>query len=294
MRCSCSYSITCSKCHDVLTSLAAKPPATHADLADLPDTHEERDTHEEHDFVSCDLRRTEEELIVVERILKQLTSAKCALQNHAAVQRCRLSALSRFPNEVLRLIFAEACFKTGNNIVTMDLPALRLSRVSRRWRSICLDYPRLWAKVVISDVGRHSGDYRNPTHEQNAKHILQQSRDAPLVIDIRNQWETPDEDGVYHISPGLSYLLDVFLPHSRRWASLTVREDAVTKMLGSGVDLSNLSSLDICNTGHVQIADALLKAPPRICHCPRLETEGPELQRVVTTLSAHSVHRSLG
>ncbi|KAK7041713.1 hypothetical protein VNI00_009002 [Paramarasmius palmivorus] len=133
-----------------------------------------------------DLACYEEELARLYRIVHKLETEKSALQKRIFERRSWTSAIRKFPHEIWRLIFEEACL---SHSYTLDIPStsasrrittlpLIFSRVSSQWRGILYGYPQLWSAISV--------DILKPTKEADrlVQCFLQRSGTCHLKLNI--------------------------------------------------------------------------------------------------------------
>ncbi|KAF8628301.1 hypothetical protein AX17_006004 [Amanita inopinata Kibby_2008] len=164
------------------------------------------------------------------------------------------SAISNLPVELLSYIFvlsAETPTKGDDNDIPFDSSSVKLpliiARVSKHWRSVARNTPRLWTRICITpELVGDSADSESTSSYLDLTHALTcltLSRSCPLdiLIDARDQeWDftepeipSDEQDTSYsppftpaHIAKSLSLLL----PHLHRWQSLNILTDTWAPM----------------------------------------------------------------
>ncbi|KAJ6481620.1 hypothetical protein C8R45DRAFT_904985, partial [Mycena sanguinolenta] len=98
------------------------------------------------------LRRLDDEISTLREMLKQLEDERGALLGYRTRNTAILSPLRRMPSEVLAEIFSwtlpsiSDALKIGSDV--MQSPWL-LTRISSRWRTVCLSTASLWSQIAI-------------------------------------------------------------------------------------------------------------------------------------------------
>ncbi|KIK01161.1 hypothetical protein K443DRAFT_576640 [Laccaria amethystina LaAM-08-1] len=105
----------------------------------------------------------------IDQDIERLEGAIRALKS----RRNSLAGISRFPTEILSRIFiccAATCERGEPAQLTMDW--VKVTHVSRHWRTVAIGCPRLWTTLVF-------------TQPRWVEEMLKRSKMAPLVIDAR-------------------------------------------------------------------------------------------------------------
>ena len=144
--------------------------------------------------------------------LEQLYSTRNAIQ----VQRMQIKEIisqrpvpiNRLPNEVLLRIFDLVIQADRSECDVHDVHDHRnvLMTVSRFWRELIQNSPKLWTYIRLIGITRCSTSF--------VQIHIDRSGQCPLDIEIAG-WFNPSWQ-----PPALSNLLDIVLPHAYRWRSL--------------------------------------------------------------------------
>lgn len=91
-----------------------------------------------------------------------------------------VSALWRFPSELLSLIFAHCLPETEHFLPSSKLAPMLLTRICRRWREVATGMSSLWSRVIV-DID--SEDWQRTAFCYNV--WLERSRDRPLSLALK-------------------------------------------------------------------------------------------------------------
>lgn len=170
-------------------------------------------------------------------LAEKITKAK-EIQN-------RLALVSQLPNEILLMIFEEAVSSSTSEMEMCT--TRRISHVSRRWRDITVNSPRLWRHVwVVPHVGPRILDL----YVTRACGVLDVE-----VSDWRDRRDLQRFDSV----------LETFLTSSGRWRSLSVSYMCDTTLSHLVLKLSHSCSLPL-----LQHFTFRAMRPGQICTLPFL------------------------
>ncbi|KAJ7471553.1 hypothetical protein B0H11DRAFT_1867737 [Mycena galericulata] len=128
-------------------------------------------------------------------MIQRLEQQRADLEAFVNKQRGVVSAMRRFPNEILGDIFGHFVYHQEFN-PSKNMP-WRIARVCSRWRSVALAFPRLWTHFCFG----------GPRHSDPRMVLLQLQRSShmPLTVKTRD----------VHLG-----LLDVLMTASTRWQSV--------------------------------------------------------------------------
>ncbi|KIK54102.1 hypothetical protein GYMLUDRAFT_249856 [Collybiopsis luxurians FD-317 M1] len=158
------------------------------------------------DSVDKDIAEYESEILLLQSRIVYIKTHQKRLREHSAKLRSLRSPIRRLPNEVLSPIFNFFCDRNllqeypwskdfdfqpptdvSMNALTY-LPAMTISSVCSRWRSLALSLPQIWSRVTLElspensrlpDVSRILSGFL-ATLELH----LQRSKDCPLTLNI--------------------------------------------------------------------------------------------------------------
>lgn len=247
----------CSKCSSPLTF----QPRVNVDL-DLNDSSEYSPLSLQEMMSLCneDLDDYDAEIMRLQSQIGHVQAQRKRVIDYKTQIYFLCSSFRRFPNEVLCLIFESTC--TENVLreypwpydteepctyfslpVVTNLPALVVSAVCTRWRSLALASPTLWSQIrlEISLLER-----RNDSHTvsktldggfmRTTQLYLDRSANAPLSI-ILNAMDRGRND-----SPALKLLL----AHTYRWKTFAYGgECALNRLLGFDLPFPILEKLEL-------------------------------------------------
>ncbi|KAF9065133.1 hypothetical protein BDP27DRAFT_1332337 [Rhodocollybia butyracea] len=131
-----------------------------------PATMDMKEVAELLEAVDKDLEDYESEILLLQSRIMYIKAQQTQLKKHAAVLRSLRSPIRRFPNEILSRIFDFACdknllqefpwskdfkFVPSTPIVEpfRHLPAMSISSVCTRWRSVALSSPAIWSRISL-------------------------------------------------------------------------------------------------------------------------------------------------
>jgi hypothetical protein len=168
--------------------------------------------------------------------------------------------MSRFPEDVLRVIFEHidtTPFPNHNPFNPRSFPILQ---VCREWRQAALSHPRLWCKIeILSDVGKY------PDPNVVADYLaLSGSRPLEIRLSLLNN------------AYNLDIMVDHFLQETYRWVSMdiVVGEPQYLRLMDRLGVASNLVTLKM-GCGATVEPDSTLEGPtillPQLCY---LELKG--------------------
>ncbi|KAJ7369005.1 hypothetical protein DFH08DRAFT_832934, partial [Mycena albidolilacea] len=147
------------------------------------------------------------ELDELEAILAQLIPRRNEVAERVRQHRAVLSAVRRVPPELIGDISALTLSDNDDAAgATANKPPWYLGHICRSWRHAALSYPRLWSYIAVPSFLA----FKDSPLLSGIQAQLFRSASGPL--DIR--WPFVQDD----IN---SDLLDLVLPHSNRWRSLT-------------------------------------------------------------------------
>ncbi|KAG1747914.1 uncharacterized protein EDB91DRAFT_1021820, partial [Suillus paluster] len=90
-----------------------------------------------------------------------------------------LSALWRFPTEVLSQIFVHCLPETSHFSPAPKLAPVLLTRICRRWRDVAVAMPSLWHRLELKD------DHRNWQQQAFCYDLwLKRSQEHPLSLTL--------------------------------------------------------------------------------------------------------------
>ncbi|KDQ17981.1 hypothetical protein BOTBODRAFT_545773 [Botryobasidium botryosum FD-172 SS1] len=182
--------------------------------------------------------------------------------------RCnQLLPIFRLPNEILAIIFQ--CIVGDEATRAMPLrqrAPFNVSHVSRRWRNVAIETPRLWAAYDIANA--HIADI-----------IIDRSKHVPLDIKLviyptrymgpgdGDPWELcfPTRCADVDAAAPITFdLLRPLLPHVHRWGAVVldgVDDEHHLEMCLPGDPAPNLQKLHIIKNSHFMDSEAILRIP---------------------------------
>ncbi|KAJ7168008.1 hypothetical protein C8R46DRAFT_996216 [Mycena filopes] len=164
-------------------------------------------------------------IIRLKGALKQLDVHRAKLQHFSDTHKGVLSAIRRFPNEILDKIFQDSLIMPRN---TTDSTPWALSQVCSRWRAVAVSLPRLWCHLVLwNDTGRESTFLTKALPLQ-----LERAARAPLTIDFGSG------------TPPLGVLAPL-LRVSPRWENVAIGVELFTSPLFAPNTFSGLKTLKL-------------------------------------------------
>lgn len=242
-----------------------------------------------------------------------------------------LSAHTSFAQEddVVELSPTDFPFDPANMLTT-----IAISGVSRYWREVALSTPALWTDICVSteipdDEDEESRQLRN-TMKPNARRLamyLARSGSAPIDILISARdpdWDFSEtevstdsqpqcdldypESAYIHpfLSTDMHAALDLFMPHIRRWRSLTILTDTCSPMHAAlsrlsdptvgtleGAPLLESIVLKRCNEyigSSTEFLPREMKATPEVPFAALLSHKGGDFLPRLRKLRLHGVH----
>ncbi|KAJ3875569.1 hypothetical protein F5051DRAFT_58852 [Lentinula edodes] len=155
--------------------------------------------------------------------LMYIEAQKKNLQDYTRKIRFLLSPIRRIPNEILIRIFEFACdtnwFTQKPSLYPQlddqksQLPALTVSAVCSRWRSLSTSSPRLWNSLYLEILTPYKNVEEGKRFQLALELYLERSACAPLYLDI-------DLNIQQYI------LFDTLVQHAHRWKTLQYRGDS--------------------------------------------------------------------
>ncbi|KDQ07280.1 hypothetical protein BOTBODRAFT_192494 [Botryobasidium botryosum FD-172 SS1] len=151
-------------------------------------------------------------------------------------KRSQLIPVQRLPEELLSIIFGIVGSSRGNyRFPLIKREPLNLTAVSRTWREVALNTPRLWTKIDAFNA-------------RIAPLFIKRSKQLPLQIEIvptsfysspddveednSDDYSEDDSDGSEHLNLDHAYwsqvhyfsqFIELLIPHRGRWSSLTLQ-----------------------------------------------------------------------
>ncbi|KAJ3887785.1 hypothetical protein GG344DRAFT_16330, partial [Lentinula edodes] len=126
--------------------------------------------------------------------LMYIEAQKKNLQDYTRKIRFLLSPIRRIPNEILIRIFEFACdtnwFTQKPSLYPQlddqksQLPALTVSAVCSRWRSLSTSSPRLWNSLYLEILTPYKNVEEGKRFQLALELYLERSACAPLYLDI--------------------------------------------------------------------------------------------------------------
>ncbi|KIK61382.1 hypothetical protein GYMLUDRAFT_243560 [Collybiopsis luxurians FD-317 M1] len=167
-----------------------------------------------------DLSDYEDELLRLESRIAFIWEQKERVEKYRSNVRSLTSAIRKFPNETLGLIFDYTCewndfgYDGPTSPTISCLPALSLSSTCSRWRSVATRLPNLWSRFKMEVTAQElqaSGRFYE-AYIATIKLFLLRSQTHPLMIDLSFNRNLP----MLHIPLSLQLLHE----HTQRWMSL--------------------------------------------------------------------------
>ncbi|KAJ7849799.1 hypothetical protein B0H14DRAFT_861269 [Mycena olivaceomarginata] len=152
----------------------------------------------------------------LEAILAQLIPRRNEVAERVRQHRAVLSAVRRVPPELIGDIFALTLSDNDDASATANKPPWYLGHICRSWRHAALSYPRLWSYIAVPS--------------------FLASKDSPLLSGIQAQLFRSASGPLDIRWPFVqdevnSDLLELVLPHSNRWRSLTFDPGAYSSVI---------------------------------------------------------------
>ncbi|KAF9264135.1 hypothetical protein L218DRAFT_863567 [Marasmius fiardii PR-910] len=106
------------------------------------------------------LRQYDEEITRLQSTLGKLRTERDALHRRVVERRWAVSALRRFPNEILSEIFClcvgdQPSLSVGPDEYSSTIP-LDISHTCSRWRNVIKALPQLWSSIHIEAISNPS------------------------------------------------------------------------------------------------------------------------------------------
>ncbi|KAK7060818.1 hypothetical protein VNI00_000551 [Paramarasmius palmivorus] len=165
-------------------------------------------------FITQALREAEKETRKLSVAIMSLERKRNELKERMERYRSLLSPIHRLPPEVLANIFT-ICGEDFNDIHPIKMPpAVAVSLVCGRWRSVALSTPFLWSSIRITFRNWEWGQ-----HEKVARlteTYLSRSKTSPLHLKM--DITCIDDGADVDITPAL----DVLVQNSSRWRTLDI------------------------------------------------------------------------
>lgn len=204
--------------------------------------------------MDSELAQARAELNLLEQQEKYHLEQLYSIRNAIHTQRTRIkeiinqrpAPISRLPNEVLLRIFdlAIRAGRSGCDVHDVYDDRNDLMAVSRLWRILIQDSPKLWTYIRLIGTTKCSASF--------VRVHIDRSGQCPLDIEIAGwfnpSWRPPD----------LNNLLDIVLPHAYRWRSLIfsgMPEECALLALGR-LDMASFPALTRVHVSHIPVTDA--------------------------------------
>ncbi|KAF8215770.1 hypothetical protein K438DRAFT_1799401 [Mycena galopus ATCC 62051] len=186
--------------------------------------------------LSRELMRYDHEIARIRAQLTDMESEREALQTHHDAYLSLLAPIRGVPSEILAEVFALCadCFRGKTPISRLAHESLfTASRVCGQWHDLVMGTPTLWATIELGPTPPNQ-------HESVMKLlrcVLERSQTAPLCLEV---W------GDIHIP-----LLDLFVLHSERWKTATIRVSNLRHLFDMQRKFLLLETLVLQNWGMV-------------------------------------------
>lgn len=154
------------------------------------------------------------------QIAEELRAAACRTLIEYANTQNRKSTVYTIPIEILGLVFRQC-----------DSPEA-LSKVTKRFRAVALDTPMLWTRIM-HHMGREVDVAKTAAYLQRSKGSLLQIELSLVALGYN------DDD-----LPRLLSVLDLLIPHVRRWEEFEVSSDAFS---GLAICIARLANTEAPN-----------------------------------------------
>lgn len=162
----------------------------------------------------ADISELDREIVRLEVATKDLLSKRADLQAFASNHKSLLNIVIGLPADVLSQIFQQCVTvpwleNTSNSWSwdkKCDKTPLAIASVSRRWRTVALDTPRMWSEFSLNIRMKHS-----KKHIELARMWLSRSGNCPLSIRLETQAD---------YSGAVPKLMEIFAACSRRWCNI--------------------------------------------------------------------------
>ncbi|KAG1771060.1 hypothetical protein EV702DRAFT_659273 [Suillus placidus] len=116
----------------------------------------------------------------IKNLHQQLLKKKDNIIQSMSLHRGLVSALWRFPSELLSLIFVHCLPETEHLLPSSKLAPILLTRICRRWREVAVGMSSLWCGVTV-DIDHE--DWQRAAFFYDA--WLERSRDRPLSLALK-------------------------------------------------------------------------------------------------------------
>ncbi|KAF9263994.1 hypothetical protein L218DRAFT_842294, partial [Marasmius fiardii PR-910] len=133
-----------------------------------------------------EMKRYEEDIKPLRRILDQLERAKSDVEAANRQRRAAISAQRRVPMEVWGMIFSTLCLVLHEYLFDvcsitcrsplLKVPAILISQVCARWNVVAKSIPSIWSSINV-----HIG-CRTYNFVKSLKIYLSNSKDCPLKL----------------------------------------------------------------------------------------------------------------
>lgn len=175
-----------------------------------------------------------------------------------SITRCRLNRhalIHRLPTEIISLIFEHAGqYERHDDTIFHNEVPLNILRVSKDWRQIAMDTPRIWAQIDLMS-------------ESLLPIFIERSKSVPLGITLRRANSDPRFHG---------HLLRI-LPFTERYGSLVMDlgwmnhpESEIVTLFASPVPLLEVLNIEWRGKGSDAYTSMSRMALPPTAHMPRL------------------------
>ncbi|KAJ7247893.1 hypothetical protein B0H12DRAFT_733617 [Mycena haematopus] len=200
------------------------------------------------------MRALDAEIVHLQTTLAQLAERRIETTEHLREHRAILSAVRRVPQELICEIFDLS--SAQDRADPEARPPWRLGGISRPWRQYALAYPPLWSFLVVPASKSHLYFWGESwTNRLLCKLETQLLRCSTAPLDIH--WATVDVPD--------SRILDLILPHSNRWRtvsfSMAYSESVLDWLEPVRGKLDRLQNLEVADARRTTFPDVFTTAP---------------------------------
>jgi hypothetical protein len=216
----------------------------------------------------ADISQLDGEILRLQGVLDGLVSKREALHTYTRLHMGLVAPARRLLSEIWAEIFLQCKENTRcTNWPKLDRAPLLLGSVCRRWRTIALSTPRLWASFSLTI----DEDYLK-SDVLLANTWFSRAGACPLSIALGGRFQ----DSIPMIQP----LMQVFLLHCERWYHVHLSSDShVLRSLSPAKNrLPMLQKL--CVHGRIDEAVDIFECAPQLCCFSLSYNKGPSMIKV--------------
>lgn len=219
----------------------------------------------------ADIRELDREMSKFEAATEELRRKRTTLQSFANHHKSLLTPVTRLPADVLSQIFQQSVIapwlgSDSNSrkdnydsdraaaVYECDKTPLIIASVSRQWRNVALNTPRLWSVISLVLLPKHTKQYI-----ELARMWLLRAGNSLLSIRLVTSRHYRDQRP-------MRKLMEIFAPTSGRWRHIHFKLplNVLQSLIGGQLDIPMVETLQLQGWGE----DVL--EIPMVAHAPRL------------------------